>query len=72
MFDEHTIDMHPLATLASNIDISDEAVDVRVIKKTLRATIVELIPIDPAAEKDWRLSIIQNLIQPSSSVATKN
>lgn len=53
-----------LATLALKIDVLEEAVDVKVIDKTLQATGTYLIPSVPFDEQDWRDPIIQNLNQP--------
>lgn len=53
------------------MDIPHEAVDVRVIKKSLRATATKLIPEVPIEEQDWCASIIQKLTQPSSSVVAR-
>lgn len=55
--------------MASKIDVPDEIVDVRIMKRTLRATIVDLICVDSVNERDWRSSVIQSSNQPSSNVA---
>lgn len=60
-----------LATLASEVDIVDKVVDVKVIKKTLRATAADSIPVNSIDKQEWYMSIIQNLTQPSSSVAVR-
>lgn len=60
-----------LATLSTRVDIPNEAVDMKIIKKTLQPTTVDFILTEPTNEKDWRTSVIQNLLQPSSIVAVK-
>lgn len=51
--------------------ILDETVDVRIIKNTLRATTMELIPEISTNEQDWGASIIQKLTHRASSVVTR-
>lgn len=68
----HNKHSYALATLASKVDVPDEIVGIKVIKRTLRATAADLVPIDSLDEQDWRGSIIQSLNQPSSTMATKN
>lgn len=50
-----------LAILASKIQVPNEAIDMRIIKKTLRATTKEVIPTNPIDEQDCG-SIIHNVI----------
>lgn len=61
-----------LATLASKVDILDETVDVNVMKEILRAATTNFILIYSFDEQDWRNSVIQNLNQPSTTVAMKD
>lgn len=42
-----------------------------VVEKTLRATEADFIPTESIDEQDWHTSVIQNLLQLSSTVATK-
>lgn len=60
-----------LVTLASKIDVPGEEIDERIIKN-LRATLVDLILDNPFDEQAWRHFIFQNLIHPSSTMATKD
>lgn len=53
---------------ATLMSIPSEVVDVRVIKKNLRATIEELIYVVSIGEQDWCTPISQNLTQASSSM----
>lgn len=46
-------------TLVSMVDIPDKVVDVRVTKKTLRATVTDLIPVTSIYKQDPRTSIIR-------------
>lgn len=54
-----------LDTLASNIDIPVEVIDVRVIENTLQGTRQDLNHDDPMDEQDWPASIIQNMTRSS-------
>lgn len=60
-----------LATLASRAEIKDDVAEIRVIRKTLRATTTDLIPDHALSEEDWRTSIVENLTQPSSWTDTR-
>lgn len=60
-----------LATLASKVNIPEDATDTKVIKKTLQATAAAFIPAELIDEKDWRTSVIQDFLQPSSIVVAK-
>lgn len=51
-----------LATLASQVDIHDEAIGMKVIRKTLQPTTKYFIPIYSIDEKDWQKPVIQNLL----------
>lgn len=53
-----------LATLASKVDIIDETANVKVTKKTLRATATELILEVLIEKEDWRTPIIEEFSQP--------
>lgn len=44
----------------------------RIVKKSLQASVANLIPINLVDEQDSRSSIIQNLIQRSSTVVIKD
>lgn len=44
----------------------------RIVKKSLQASVTNLIPINLVDEQDSRSSIIQNLIQRSSTVVIKD
>lgn len=61
-----------LAAVASNIDISDERLMRKFVKKTLGATTSSLIPSNPIDEQDWISSIIHNLIHSPSTMAVKD
>lgn len=56
-----------LAWLQGSIFLT-KAIDVKVIKKTLRATLVHFISAKPIDEKDCQTSVIQNFLHPSSIV----
>lgn len=56
---------------ASKVDIPDETTSTKVMKKTLRTTITELIPEVLIEEEGWPTSIIQKLSHPSSSIIAK-
>lgn len=60
-----------LATLASKADILEKETNIKAVKKMLRATTTELIPEVIIDKEDWRTTIIQKLIQPSSSIITR-
>lgn len=49
-----------LAIFAFKIDVLNEAVDVRIIKRNLQAT-VDLISVNPIDEQDWQNSYHSNL-----------
>lgn len=61
-----------LATLTWKVDILDEAINVRIMRSTLRTTTADLIPVDSFNEQDWQSSIIRSLNQASSTVASKD
>lgn len=67
VYDKHA---DTLANLASNIDVPDKVVDVKIIKKT--SGTIALCSAIRFNGQDRRNSIIQNLNQPSSSTAVKN
>lgn len=54
----HKWHVDALATMASKIDVYDEIFDVSVIRKTLRATAIELTPTVILDEQDWCTTII--------------
>lgn len=45
--------------------------EIKLIKNTLRATAADLLPDQTIDERYWRRLIIQNLLQPSSSMNAK-
>lgn len=51
-----------LSTLSSSINLSNEAIDVRIVKKALRATVMDLITGNPIAKYDWHSFIIQKFV----------
>lgn len=57
----HSKHADAIATLTLKVDVPDEADDLRILKKTLQATVVDLLPIGPLDEQDWRSSIIEKL-----------
>lgn len=69
MHNKHAV---TLAILASKIDVLEETVDVKVIKRILWGTTVDLVLVDLFYEKDWGSSITWRLYQPSWIVAAKN
>lgn len=60
-----------LVTLALKVVIPDKTIDVKVIKKSLRATATDFSLAD-AVDEDWQTRVIQNILQPSSMVIAKD
>lgn len=60
-----------LATLASKAENRDDIAEIKVIRSTLRATTTKFMPEQDIDERDWQKSVIQNLLQPSSSTTAK-
>lgn len=58
--------------MASKVYVPDEAVDMKLMKRPLRATAVDLVPLDPFDDQDWRNSNIRSLNKPSSTMAAKD
>lgn len=60
-----------LPTLASKVDIREDVAEVKVIKNTLRAAAMKFIPPQTIDKGDWRRSVMQNLLQASSTTSVK-
>lgn len=50
------------------IDVPDETVDMKVMKRALRTTVVDLNHLDSFSEQDWRSSVVQSLDLQSSTM----
>lgn len=60
-----------LGTLASKVDVCDEAVGVKVIRKNVQATATNFIPTRPIDGENWWKPVIQNLVQLPSTMTIK-
>lgn len=61
-----------LATTGSRIGISDDIMDVQIIKRTLQANSVDLFPNSLVYVQDRRNFVVQNLDKPSTATSMKN
>lgn len=67
----HSKQVDALAPLASKTSILNKAITLRIIKKTLWASVADLRPANTINEQDRLTFITQNLISRSSTMATK-
>lgn len=54
---KYTINILVLVTPTSKVDVLDRGVDVKIFKRTLRATTTNLIPVDSFDKQNWRSSL---------------
>lgn len=58
--------------MASKLDVPKEVVDVNAMQRTLRATTIDLVPVDSSDKQDWKTITILNLNWPSTTVIAKH
>lgn len=57
----HNNHVDALATLTSKVDLLAEALDVQIMMKTLRATIIDSIPASMIEDQEWHSYNVKNL-----------